>query len=176
MRLCLARTDSDGIVIHVISTPTLTYRTIDPDADASVAIAHHWGACVASFGPSAPAHYQGATAYLDWLSTRVEEYPDGHVLAYLNDECVGQLELQVPYGVETGYINLYHVADGFRGKGIGRLMHDYVERYARSWDATKIELHVSPTNQRAMGFYRALDYRLVAASDRAHLWRMVREL
>jgi GNAT superfamily N-acetyltransferase len=160
----------------VISAPTLTYRTIDPDADASLAIANHWDACVASFGSAASAHYQGATAYLNWLRTRVEEYPDGHVLAYLENDCVGQLELQVPYGSCDGYVNLYHVCEKHRGKGIGRLMHDYVERYCRSWEAKKIELHVSPTNRRAMGFYRVLGYRLVAASDQAHLWRMAKTL
>jgi ribosomal protein S18 acetylase RimI-like enzyme len=160
----------------VITTPTLTYRTIDPDDDASLAIANHWEACVASFGSAAPSHYQGATAYLNWLRTRVEEYPDGHVLAYLENECVGQLEIQVPYGSSDGYVNLYHVHDRFRGKGLGRLMHDYVERYCRSWKATKVGLHVSPTNQRAMGFYRALGYRVVAASDEAHLWRMSKSL
>ena len=160
----------------VITTPTLTYRTIDPEADASLAIANHWDACVASFGSCASAHYQGATGYLNWLRTRVEEYPDGHVLAYLDNQCVGQLELQVPYGSSDGYVNLYHVREKHRGKGIGRLMHEYVERYCRSWEATKIELHVSPTNQRAMGFYRGLGYRLIAASDPAHLWRMAKTL
>jgi ribosomal protein S18 acetylase RimI-like enzyme len=160
----------------VITTPTLTYRTIDPEADASLAIANHWDACVASFGSTASARYQGATGYLNWLRTRVEEYPDGHVLAYLENQCVGQLELQVPYGASDGYVNLYHVREKHRGKGIGRLMHDYVERYCRSWEANRIELHVSPTNQRAMGFYRGLGYRLVAASDPAHLWRMAKAL
>ena len=46
-------------------------------------------------------------------------------------------------------------------------MHEYVERYCRSWEATKVQLHVSPTNQRAMGFYLGLGYRQVAASDPA---------
>jgi ribosomal protein S18 acetylase RimI-like enzyme len=55
-------------------------------------------------------------------------------------------------------------------------MHEYVERYCRSWEAKKVELDVSPINQRAMGFYRAIGYRLTAASERTHLWRMSKAL
>ncbi len=160
----------------MITASALTYRTIDPERDATLAIANYWDACLASYGSSAPSHYQGATAYLNWLKARVEEFPEGHVLACRDEEVVGQLELQIPYGMRTGYINLYHVAERWRGQGRGRAMHEYVERYFRSWEATVVELHVSPMNQRAMGFYRRMGYRVVSASEGAHTWRMERAL
>jgi len=84
----------------------LTFRRIDPLRDAKLAVAHHLDACVASFGSDAS--HQGDGPYLKWLRARIEEYPDGHVLAYRrgDDACVGQLELQVPYGLAVGYVNL----------------------------------------------------------------------
>ena len=42
------------------------------------------------------------------------------------------------------------MAAPFRGMGFGRLMHEYVERYFRSWDVREIELHVSPNNVAAL--------------------------
>src|SRR3954451_3165509 len=87
----------------------LTFRRIDPARDATLAVAHHLDACVASFGTDAG--YQGDASYLKWLRARVEEYPDGHVLAYRRSDgtCVGQVELQVPYGLAVGYVNLFYV-------------------------------------------------------------------
>jgi ribosomal protein S18 acetylase RimI-like enzyme len=114
--------------------------------------------------------------YLPWLRARIEEFPDGHVLAYLpgTNQFVGQLELQVPYGFDWGYINLYSVAPMFRRQGIGRRMHEYVVNYFRSWEATRIELHVSPKNEAAMSFYRAMGYRFVRSE--ARVWRLARDL
>ena len=158
--------------------PTLTFRRIDPVRDARLAVAHHVDACVASFGTDAS--YQGDAAYLRWLRTRVEEYPDGHVLACRNDDgaCVGQLELQVPYGLPAGYINLFYVTEPFRGQGYGRALHDYTERYFRSWEASRIDLHVSPANQEAVGFYRRMGYKLARVEPRrpGSMWLMSKEI
>ena len=153
---------------------SLTFRTIDPVRDAKLAVAHHVDACVASFGSDAS--YQGDASYLKWLRTRVEEYPDGHVLALrrYSGECVGQLELQVPYGLSVGYVNLFYVADRFRRQGYGRALHDYAERYFRSWEATRIDLHVSPHNRPAVGFYRRMGYKLMRVEPRrpGSMWLM----
>ena len=158
------------------STPTLTYRRIDPVADAAVAVSHHYDACVASFGDDS--RYEGRERYLAFLRRQVEEFPDGCVLAFERGQCVGQMELQVPYGLAVGYVNLYYVTPPFRGRGYGRLMHEYAERYFRSWEASRVELHVSPTNERAVAFYRGLGYRFVAADEdpMTKLWKMCKEL
>ena len=113
----------------------------------------------------------------DPLRERIEEYPDGQVLAFLDGRCVGQLELQIPYGLSTGYINLYYVTHPFRGLGFGTRMHEYVERYFRSWEATEIELHVARTNEPALHFYRKLGYRYADPEPRnPGLWRMLKAL
>ena len=156
------------------AAPALPYRTINPDsrADADLALEAYLDACRLSYGDQSG--FPGRRRHLDWLRSRVEEFPDGHVLAFDGTRCVGQLELQVPYGMTTGYVNLYYVAEAFRGKGYGRRLHEYADRYFRSWEATRIELHVAPVNEMALGFYRHLGYRLVRVEGR--LWRMARDV
>ena len=156
------------------SPPKILYRRINPDIDGDLCAVNHHAACVASFGNTAP--YSGKDAYVRWLASRVEEFPDGHVLAHLDDgRFVGQLELQVPYGRTTGYVNLFYVAPDFRGLGFGRRMHEeFAERYFRSWEADRIELHVSPTNHRAVRFYRLLGFKWDGNENR--MWRMAKDL
>ena len=156
----------------MIAAPALTYRTIDPEsrADADLAVAAYLDACRASYGDESA--YLGRWRHLDWLRDRVEEFPDGHVMAFDGPRYVGQLELQVPYGMTTGYVNLYYVTEAARGKGYGRRLHEYAERYFPSWEADRIELHVAPLNERALGFYRHMGYRLARVEGR--LWRMAR--
>ena len=143
----------------MLAVAGLTYRRIDPTADDAFAYDNYCAACVASYGSDAAA--LSRPRYRAWLRSRVEEFPDGHVFAMLGDTRVGQLELEAPYGLPTGYVNLYAVAAPFRGMGFGKLMHRYVERYFRAWEARQVELHVSPTNEVALNFYRAMGYRMV---------------
>ena len=151
----------------------LTYRRIDPVRDADTAVQNYRDACVASFGSARS--FIGANRYLEWLTGRVEEYPEGHVMAVLGEQVVGQMELQVPYGLTTGYVNLFCVAEEFRGMGWGKVMHaEYAERYFRGWEASWIELDVSPTNERAIRFYRGLGYRRVREEEGGRVWRMAR--
>jgi len=156
----------------MLAAPSLSYRTIDPVADADLAVAAYLDACRASYGDDSAS--VNRAKHLAWLRARVEEFPDGHVIALHDGRYVGQLELQVPYGLATGYVNLFYVSAEFRGRGYGRGMHEYAERYFRSWEADRVELHVSQTNERAVGFYRALGYR--AERREGPLWRMVKAL
>jgi ribosomal protein S18 acetylase RimI-like enzyme len=151
--------------------PGLSYRTIDPGGDAELAFANYLETCRASFGPGAAGMTRAGHAR--WLRSRVEEFPDGHVLATLHDECVGQLELQVPYGLTVGYVNLFYVTPPFRGRGFGRLLHDFAERYFRSWEASQITLDVAEGNRPAIGFYEHLGYQFKNASgQRRRVWQM----
>ena len=151
----------------------LRYRRIDPSADGDLAYAHYRETCIASFGVARRCISQ--SDYVNWLSERVEEYPDGHVLALLQGKVVGQLELQVPYGLDCGYVNLFWVAQSWRRLGMGRRMHDFALSYFRCWEARRIELHVSPTNHAAIAFYRSLGYRLTLVENGGEaLWLMER--
>jgi len=151
----------------------LRYRRIDPSIDGELAYAHYRETCIASFGPSRRCISQ--SAYLRWLGERVEEYPDGHVLALLQGNVVGQMELQVPYGLDRGYVNLFWIAGAWRRLGLGRRMHDFALTYFRNWEARRIELHVSPTNHPAIAFYRSLGYRLAMVEHNGDaMWLMER--
>jgi len=156
----------------VIAATILAYRTIDPVADADFAVEAYLDACRASYGTDAS--FTGRARHLAWLRSRVEEFPDGHVLALVDGRPVGQMELQVPYGMPTGYVNLYYVIPDLRGVGFAQRMHEYAVRYFRSWEAASVELHVAARNERAMRFYRSLGYRAVRREGR--LWRMEKSL
>ena len=149
----------------------LTFRTIDPDTDRALVTAAYRETHRASFGDDQACSVK---SYLPWLRSRIDEFPDGHLLAFLGKRCVGQLELQVPFGLATGYVNLFYVAPRFRGQGFGRALHGQAELYYQSWQAERIELDVSATNTRAVGFYRHLGYRLTRVDGR--IWRMTRAL
>jgi ribosomal protein S18 acetylase RimI-like enzyme len=149
----------------------LVFRTIDPDRDAEMAYRHFVETARASFGLHERAMRQAD--HLRWLRSRIEEFPDGHVLAWLDGRVVGQLELEVPYGKSVGYVNLFYVAKAFRRRGYARALHEYAVRYFRSWGANRIALDVSPDNRRAVGFYRHLGYRFTHIDgELARQWRM----
>jgi ribosomal protein S18 acetylase RimI-like enzyme len=161
---------------HILITALqLAYRTIDPERDRELLLANYRDAYTASFAVDDPPIGR-VEDYLPWLRARVLEFPEGHVLAMLPDsgQVVGQLELQVPYGLDWGYVNLYAVLPAFRRRGIGRRMHAYAEQYFRRWDARRIELHVSPKNEAALNFYRAMGYRFERAEGK--VWRLVKSL
>ena len=162
-----------SILSAVITTPTLTYRTIDPVCDADLLVYHQRDACIASFGDDS--RFQGAQRYLAWLRAKVEEFPEGFLWATIDGACVGQLELEVPYGMETGYVNLFYVTERFRGMGFAPLLHERAELYFRSWEASRIELHVSPRNQRAVQFYRKMGYARTFEGDGRSLWKMYKQ-
>jgi len=160
----------------MIGSRSLVYHRINVDADGVICAAHHYDACLESFGTAAG--YEGRIRYLAFLREKVEEFPDGCLLAYLEGRCLGHLELQVPYGLTIGYVNLFYVTPPFRGQGFGRLMHEHAERYFRSWEANRVELHVSPTNRRAVSFYKAMGYSFVQEEHRrqGRLWCMAKSL
>ncbi len=156
-------------------TSTLTYRTIVLPRDAARAITYHRDACRATFGAGDfEQRLEAPGRYLKNLAARVEEFPDGHLLAFAGERCVGQLELQVPYGLTVGYVNLFYIAAPLRRQGYGRLLHARAEQYFRSWEAQEIELHVSPVNIAAVRFYEAMGY--VVVRREGELLRMAKRV
>jgi len=83
----------------------------------------------------------------------------------VDGKCAGQLELEVPYGLTTGYVNLFYVSPEFRGTGFAQRLHQRAELYFTSWDAVQIDLHVSPRNGRALRFYQKLGYRRTVSGE-----------
>jgi ribosomal protein S18 acetylase RimI-like enzyme len=164
-----------------MTAPTLVvdrdmqYRRIDPTIDGDLAYSNYRETCIASFGHAR--RCMDAKSYLWWLQQRVDEYPDGHMLVVLRGQPIGQIELQVPYGLDRGYVNLFYIANPWRRLGLGRRMHDFAITYFRSWEARRVELHVSPINRAAVAFYRSLGYRLAMVEyEGSQMWRMERHV
>jgi GNAT superfamily N-acetyltransferase len=160
-------------MLRGVPGPPLAFRRIDVDRDGPAAYARYRDAARLSLGSERAGDRR--LPYLASLRDRCAEYPDGHLLALLGDDVVGQLELQVPYGLPAGYVNLFYVAPRWRRLGFGRRMHERALAYFRSWDASTVDLHVGPANRPAVEFYRALGYRLADAGG-GRLWKMQLDL
>jgi ribosomal protein S18 acetylase RimI-like enzyme len=57
------------------------------------------------------------------------------------------------------YVDNLAVAQESEGKGVGRALLDYVERWAHKHDFREVVLDVFAGNQRAVAFYERLGYR-----------------
>ena len=170
----LDRHPPPSLSYNIVPAPLLSFRRIDPATDAELAYSHYRNAAIASFGDGE--HGSTYEAYVSWLRNRVEEFPDGNVIAMLGHQVIGQLELQVPYGLRIGYINLFYVTRPWRRLGFGRRLHEYAERYFQSWEADQIELHVAPHNTAAVRFYRSLGYKLaIVETTGGRMWKMQRQ-
>jgi GrpB-like predicted nucleotidyltransferase (UPF0157 family)/GNAT superfamily N-acetyltransferase len=116
--------------------------------------------------------------YLSWLQMRREQYPLGQVLAFEGRENVGQLELTLREGGKVGYVNLYYLRPEYRGRGYGKLLHEYVEMFFRPFDVQRLELRVSQSNARAIRFYEKLGFEVAYEEEmRDHsVYRMRKEM
>lgn len=94
--------------------------------------------------------------YLRWLGEKVKKFPKGFVLVLEDGKIIGQLELTIRKfeGREIGYINLYYLIPEMRGKGKGGGLHNYAKKFFKDYDVSEYHLRVSPSNTRAIHFYR----------------------
>lgn len=135
----------------------LTFRAIDlsSERDLVIASAQRRDSFVASFGSDGAFDED---KYLRYLARLVGRLPNAVSFALIGEEVAGQVEAQVlPDG--TGYVNLYYLAPGLRGLGLGEQLHRYVVALLRGQGVTTAELAVSPTNARALSFYEKHGYR-----------------
>lgn len=88
----------------------------------------------------------------------MEQFPDGFVLVKQNGEYIGQLEMQIVEKEKkrTGYVNLYYLTPSMRGKGLGEQLFSYSLAFFQKHGVSEFFLRVSPTNTRALRFYRKM--------------------
>lgn len=141
----------------------LRFRPIDTERDAAVVIANRRDGFAVSFGN--PDALGSEAGYLAFLERRQAEFPDGVALAYDGDVLVGQIELQMRESGRVGYVNFYYIMPEHRGHGYGRQLHEHVEQMFRDRGARRMELRVSPTNERALGFYDAMGFEVLYRED-----------
>jgi ribosomal protein S18 acetylase RimI-like enzyme len=137
---------------------SLRFREINVDQDAEICIEFRAESFVESFG-SAERFYraagQGAKDYLDGLRSKNRDWPGSCVHAWLGDQIVGQVEVRRDRtDPSRAHVLLYYLRSDLRGRGLGEQIDAYVRGLFRSAGVHTATLRVSPTNVRAMAFYR----------------------
>lgn len=76
------------------------------------------------------------------------------------DKIIGQMELGYLRGDESvGYVNLYYLEPGSRGKGYGDFLDRYAIKFFQSKNINSARLSVSPTNHSALKFYQKMGWK-----------------
>jgi ribosomal protein S18 acetylase RimI-like enzyme len=135
---------------------------IDLARHAAECIAFRRDAYVASFGTREGLEEEMGrdnARYLERLATRIAQLPEGNSHLWDGERIVGQTEMRLVDGeAEVGYVNLFYLLPEFRGRGLGRTLHQHaVDVFARIGRRT-LRLSVSTRNAAAIAFYRKLGW------------------
>lgn len=136
----------------------LRFRPIDLDSHSEIAIRFRADSFFASFGHDRDFWGEdrlGGKRYIDWLRMKLNlDFPMAFH-AWNNDEIIGQLEFDFYNGDKSiGYVNLYYLAPKFRGTGISKALDEFTLKCFESLSVKRILLSVSPTNERALSYYK----------------------
>jgi RimJ/RimL family protein N-acetyltransferase len=100
--------------------------------------------------------YWNEAEYRAWIVGYAKQYPNGVLHIWREEDLIGQLEFS--YTVKTGHINLYYLRPGYRGRGYGVIAHAHVVRTLLNHGCKTATLRVSPTNTRAIAFYKNIGW------------------
>jgi RimJ/RimL family protein N-acetyltransferase len=132
--------------------PPLSFRPIDLRADLESAVRFRRDSFVCSFGDDG--RFDEAQ-YVSFLKAKQARDPWLAVHVFRDDQLIGQMELDA-YKPEPwiGYVNLYYLAPAYRGLGLAAQLDAYASDYLQRSGFASAQLSVSPTNTRALRFYR----------------------
>ncbi len=152
----------------------LVFKPIDLDAHAPVCVAFRRDSYICSFGEDGFFNEAGPDGvhYIERLRLRITKFPDGYVHVWNGDKIVGQMELQILEEPRRGYVNLFYLVEAMRGTGVSGELQDYAMGFMRRHRVQIAQLSVSPTNVRALAFYRKHGWRdlgLRPGRDNVHL-------
>lgn len=139
----------------------LVFRPIDLDLHASVCVAFRRDPFKCSFGIDGffkEAGPDGAD-YIARLRLRAAKFSDGYVHIWDGDKIVGQMEMQILEEPRRGYVHLFYVTEELRGSRVSNQLQNYAMTFMRRHGVQVAQLSVSPTNARALGFYRKHGWR-----------------
>src|SRR5213082_3475854 len=142
---------------------SLRFREIDLDRDAEICIQFRADSFVESVGSTERfyrAAGEGAKDYLEGLRSKNRDWPGSCVHAWLEERIVGQIEVRRERTAPSrAHVLLYYLRSELRGLGFGEQLDAYVARLCRTASIHITTLRVSPTNARAMAFYRKRGWR-----------------
>lgn len=132
----------------------MQFEPIDINKHGKYIITFRRDSFIVSFGTDKD--FGNEEEYLHWVKTKSREYPDGFVMVLEDGIPIGQLELTIKeyQGNAIGYVNLYYLIPEKRGLGLGKKLHQYALEFFQNHGVKEYHLRVSPSNQRALAFYR----------------------
>jgi ribosomal protein S18 acetylase RimI-like enzyme len=144
-----------------MTSTRLAFRTIDLGLHAAVCVTFRRDSFVCSFGVDNFFVEAGPDGrdYLDRLEPRIAKFPDGYVHLWLDDKIIGQMEMQIRDEPRIGYVNLFYLVEEMRGVGLGSELQDYAMQFCARRDRQTAQLSMSPTNARAVAYYRKHGWR-----------------
>jgi ribosomal protein S18 acetylase RimI-like enzyme len=156
----------------------LVFKPIDFDLHSHVCTAFRRDTFILSFGWDGFFAKEGAKGenYVKRLQAHSSRFPDGNVHVWDDGEIVGQLEMRVLDTPRRGHLSLFYLAEQVRGSGAGDDLQHYAMRFMRSQGVGMAQLNVSPTNERALAYYRKHGWKdcgLRPGRDDVHLMERV---
>lgn len=140
----------------------LRFETIDLDLHRELCIGYRRDSYACSFEDGLvrfdAENGADGTGYIEWLSQRIQELPQGCVHAWRGDSIVGQIESRLRDD-NSGYVNLFYLVPDARGEGLGRELNTYAVNMFSALNVDVIRLTVSKENESAIGFYRKLGWK-----------------
>ena len=153
---CVMRRDRDIAGLRI--------APIDIARDAQACIAFRRDSYFESFGTregmDAEMGADGAF-YLEKLSARMAEVPEGNCHLWHDGRIIGQTEMRNSEDPRIGYVNLFYLVPEWRHRGLGRVLHDHAMAVFSARGKRGLRLSVSRTNAAAIAFYRRLGWRRV---------------
>ena len=134
----------------------MQFRTIELPRDSAICVAFRRDSYACSFTDAGKFDRENGAdgnSYLDWLATRIAEFPQGFVHVWRDNEIIGQIEMRPRGSPSIGYVNLFYLVPSARGRGLGESLNHYALSVFASLGVQKLQLTVSPSNERAVRFY-----------------------
>jgi GNAT superfamily N-acetyltransferase len=140
---------------------------------APIDLARHGAVCVAfrrdmfanSFGTESGVEEEigpDGTAYLTQLFRRIDSLPEGNAHVWQDETIVAQTEMSLlDEAPGVGYVHLFYVVPAYRGRGLGRLLHQHAAAVFAARGMRRMRLSVAESNTAAIAFYRALGWQRV---------------
>ena len=101
-------------------------------------------------------------------------FQEGEVYGYfLDDKLLGGLALGEEEG--KGWIEFILIIPEFQGKGISKKLMDFSEDYFLDKGINVIGLDVVIKNQRAVNFYKKIDYRVIKEFNKNNVLKYIME-
>jgi ribosomal protein S18 acetylase RimI-like enzyme len=156
----------------------LMFKPIDLDRHGHVCIAFRRQTFISGFGRDGFFSKEGdeGASYLARLRAHSSRFPDGNVHVWEGPEIVGQLERRVLDDTQRGHVSLFYLTEELRGSGAGDELQRYALRFMRTHGVRTAQLNVSPSNARALAYYRKHGWKdcgLPPGRDDMHLMERV---